>query len=173
MTSYLGYVPLPTAPNAPPPPTEIEIQELYRELNFDPQRHANDSAPSGVLRLSFNIQVSGCILLFCANQVPPAWLRQTNQYCTCIVWRQPTPFMVMQVKAASADQASIISPLAIIALQCRDRDTLRPGMGQEDSMHRSYDCLRHSDKLPGSVRLPVRESQKFAAMYKMSFRNHW
>ena len=69
MTSYLGYVPLPTAPNAPPPPTEIEIQELYRELNFDPQRHANDSPPSGVLRLSFNIQVSGCITLCCANQV--------------------------------------------------------------------------------------------------------
>lgn len=63
VTSVLGYIPIIGTATTQRPPTEAEIQELYRELNYHPQSiPATSTAASTCLKLKVLVGLSAHLL---------------------------------------------------------------------------------------------------------------
>jgi len=55
VTSVLGYIPIIGAPTTQPPPTEAEMQELYKELDYHP--HSAPATSTATTSLTIKLQV--------------------------------------------------------------------------------------------------------------------
>ena len=64
VTSVLGYIPFLGGPTSQPQPTEAEMQELYRELDYHPQ---GVPATAGASSTSLTIKLQACLYVLVSS----------------------------------------------------------------------------------------------------------